>query len=181
MADDMTGLSSQELMRICDGFWTPATESYGRYVSAANELVTRGPEIRDWCRRLLVHPDYYARETGAFLLGELGKRRLLGEVEAAVVEELGSLTRRPVEDDGKELQAVDAAISALGEIGHLRGITFLRDVLFSDGERLGGDSQWAAADALGRLVGEPFIDSPDPVEAARRWLNGHMAPDPRPP
>jgi hypothetical protein len=133
-------LTSQELMAICDGYWVHATEPYGQFVAACNELVNRGPEIREWCRRLVAHPDYHARETGAFLLGQLGKRRLLGDMEAAVVAELGALTQRPVEEDGKELQAVDAAISGLAAIGHPGGIPFLRIVLFSDNEWLAGDS-----------------------------------------
>jgi HEAT repeat protein len=161
-------------MAICDRHWIPGrTVEYGEFVLAYNELSTRGPEIRDWCRGLLAHPDYNARESGAFLLGQLGKRHQLGDVEAAVVAELGALTQRPVEEDCKELQAVDAAIDALGEIGHPAGIPFLRTVLCSDDEWLSGDSQWAAAHSLGRLVGEPFGEAADPVAAARVWLVAH--------
>jgi hypothetical protein len=90
-----------------------------------------------------------------------------------VVEELGALTQRPVEEDGKELQAVDAAIGALAAIRHPAGITFLRAVLFAQDEWLAGDSQWNAADALGKLVGQPFMKAADPVEAARAWLEAH--------
>src|SRR5262245_28993477 len=161
-------------MAICDRHWIPGrTVEYGEFVLAYNELATRGPEIRDWCRGLLAHPDYDARECGAFLLGQLGQLRQLGEAEAAVVSELGALTQRPVEEDCKELQAVDAAIDALAEIGHPAGIPFLRVVLYSDDEWLSGDSRWAAAHSLGRLVGEPFSEATDPVAAARAWLSAH--------
>jgi HEAT repeat protein len=173
-------------MAICDDYWNTfvaaappgvrtawSLERYTRYVQALNELTQRGPEICDWCRRLLVHPDYNAREHGAFLLGQLGKRRLLGDAEASVVAELGALTQRPVEEDGKELQAVDAAICALADIGDPAGIPHLRAVLLS--ERLRGDSQWDAADALGRLVAQPFMESADPVGAARTWLETHTS------
>lgn len=167
-------LSSQELMTICDRHWIPGrTVEYGEFVLAYNELAIRGPEIRDWCRGLLTHPDYDARECGAFLLGQLGQRRQLGEAEAAVVAELGALTQRPVEEDCKELQAVDVAIDALAEIGHQAGIPFLRAVLFSDDEWLSGDFQWAAAHSLGRLVGESFGEAGNPVAAARAWLLAH--------
>src|SRR4051794_1284025 len=126
----MDHLSSQELMAICDDYWntlaaaTTLEESHSaqspercnRYTLAQHELAKRGAEIRDWCRRLLTHPDYDARELGAFLLGELGQRRQLGDAQLAVVAELGALTQRPVEEDCKETQAIDAAIWALAEI-----------------------------------------------------------------
>jgi hypothetical protein len=169
-------LSSDQLMAICDTFWAPSFGDYAEFVGAYNELATRGPEIRDWCRHLLTHPDYAARESGAFLLGKLGSRGQLGDVVEAVVAELGSLTRRPMETDGKESQAVDSAILALAEIGHPNGLPHLRAVLLSDASSLVGDSQWTAAGALGQMVGEPFMDSPDPVNAAREWMSSH--PDP---
>jgi len=167
----MRSLSSQELMTICDGHWIPGrTVEYGRFVEAYNELATRGPEIRDWSRGLLTHPDYDARECGAFLLGQLGGRGQLGSAVEAVVSELGALTRRPVEEDQKETQAIDAAIGALAEIGSPAGVQYLRAVLLSEDEFLLGDTQWGAADALERLVGEPFMETADPVGAARVWL-----------
>ena len=82
---------------------------------------------------------------------------------------------RPVEEDGKELQAIDAAISALAEIGDRGGIRFLRKALFADDEWLTGDTQWGAAEALEKLVGESFMTSPNPVEKARAWLQVHPA------
>ena len=167
---DVTALSSAELMAICDKFWLPGSGDHGEYVRAYNELHRRGPEIRDWCRGLLVHPDYWAREAGADLLGELGRRRQLGDAEAAVVAELGALTQRPVEEDSKEVQAIDAAIRALAAIGNPAGIPYLRGVLFSDAPFLEGDTQWDAAEALGQLVGQPFTEAPDRVQAARDWL-----------
>jgi HEAT repeat protein len=166
-------LSSEELMAICDGHWAPGTVEYGRFVAALNVLATRGSEIRDWCRGLLTHPDYDARECGAFLLGQLGGRGQLGDAVEAVVAELGALTRRPVEEDQKEMRAIDAAIGALAEIGSLAGVPHLRAVLLSEDEFLVGDTQWTAADALGRLVGEQFMEVGDPVDAARAWLESH--------
>src|SRR4051812_32937557 len=166
----MRSLSSRELMAICDGHWAPGTVEYGRFVAAYNELATRGPEILDWCRALLAHPDYDARECGAFLLGQLGARGQLGNAAEAVVAELGALTQRPVEEDQKETQAIDAAVGALAEIGSPSGVRHLRAVLLSEDEFLAGDTQWAAADALGRLVGEPFMEAADPVSTARAWL-----------
>jgi PBS lyase HEAT-like repeat len=170
---DMNALSSEKLMVICDRFWYPGTGDYGEFVLAYNVLATRGPEIRDWCRRLLTHPDYEAREPGAFLLGQLGFRKQLGDAVEAVIAELGALTRRPVEDDCKETQAISAAITALAKIGDPAGIPHLRAVLFSNDKYIVGDTQWTAADALAQLVGQNFMDRPDPVEAARVWLLSH--------
>ena len=180
----MKELSSQELMTICENYWaaiaagttldkSQAHVLYEHYVKAQTELAQRGVEIREWCRSLLTHPDYDARECGAFLLGELGKRHLLGEAEEKVVAELGALTKRPVKEDGKELQAIDAAIIALAAINNRWAIPFFRDILFSDDEWLMGDTQWSAACELGRLLSEPFNSSPEPIEAARAWLLAH--------
>lgn len=170
----MQSLSSQELMAICDGHWIPGrTVEYGPFVEAYNVLATRGPEIRDWCRGLLTHADYDARECGAFLLGQLGGRGQLGDAVETVVAELGALTRRPVEDDHKETQAIDAAVGALAEIGSPASVPHLRAVLLSEDEFLVGDTQWSAADALGKVVGEPFMEAADPVGAARVWLASH--------
>jgi HEAT repeat protein len=166
----MGSLTSEQLMAICDRFWAPGTGDYAKFVRAYNELAKRGTEIRDWCRSLLTHPDYRARESGAFLLGQLGSRGQLGDATDAVIAELGTLTRRPVEEDGKELQAVDSAIIALAAIGSPSAIPHLRTVLFSENEFLTGDAQWSAAEALGQLTKQPFMDSPDPVGAAREWL-----------
>ena len=174
-------------MAICDEYWSALADAtstaeareaqsfmhYNRYVAALNELTKRGPEIRDWCRGLLVHPDYDAREQGAFLLGLLGRRKQFGDAEMDVIAELAALTRRPIEEDGKEVQAVDAAVGALADIGHPAGIPAIRAVILSEDEWLNGDSQWSAAGALGRLVGQSFMDSPDPVAAARAWLAAH--------
>jgi HEAT repeat protein len=166
--------SSEELMGICDGHWIPGgTVEYGPFVAAYNELATRGPEIRDWCRRLLTHPDYDARECGAFLLGQLGSRGQLGDAVEAVIAELGALSRSPIEEDQKETQAIDAAIEAQAEIGSPSGVRHLRAVLLSADEFLVGDTQWSAADALGRLVGEVFMETADPVGAAQAWLSSN--------
>jgi HEAT repeat protein len=180
----MHDLSTRELMAICESWWiwlatsggghsAEVSERHERYVLAHNELAERGPEVRDWARSLLSHPDYEARETGAFLLGRLGSRRLLGDAEEDIIAEVGALTRRPVEEDGKEVQAIDSAIRALGAIGDRLGIPYLRDVLFSKDPWLRWDTQWTAAEALGQLVGQSFMDTPDPEGSARAWLGAH--------
>lgn len=133
----------------------------------------RGPEIRDSCRELLAHPDYSARESGAFLLGRLGSRGQHGGAAVAVVSELGALTRRLVEEDAKELQAIGAAADELAEIGSTADVLPLRAVLLSKDEFLVEDTQWDAAAALVRLVGQPFMEADDSLIAARAWLASH--------
>ena len=181
----MQALSSQELMGICDAHFFTAEEiahfgepdlpqrqreSYSRYVLALNELWNRGEEVREWARELLVHADFDAREAGAGLLGRLAERQLLGAVQEQVVAELGALIQRPVEADMKEMQAVDVAISALGKIDHVHAIQYIGWILFSTWPEHQGDTQWGAAYALGGLVGVPFMEYAEPVEAAREWL-----------
>ncbi len=180
------GVPTRDLMAICERYWRgldPAPSAidpeswrasslrHNECVRAINALGKRGPEVRDWARGLLVHPDYDARETGAWLLGELGSKGQLGEALEAVIDELAALIDRPFEDDfPKGSQAIDAAIIAVSEIGYSAGIRVLRHVLFSTRMEHEGDTQWMAAGSLEKLVGEPFMKASDPVEAARAWL-----------
>jgi hypothetical protein len=179
---------TRELMAICDRYWSHLDQDsgaidqetwgafrvrYKEYVRALNALGNRGSEVRDWARALLVHPDYDARESGAWLLGALGSEGQLGEAVESVIDELAALIDRPIEKDHKEIQAIDVAIMALGMIGHSKGIPILRHVLFSTRREYRGDTQWGAAGVLGKLVGESFMKAGDPVGAARAWLLEH--------
>jgi hypothetical protein len=185
--------STENLMAICEAYWDylaqprrpgiegpvdqacageEARDHYHRYVCAANELGNRELEIQDWARRLLRHPDYEACEIAAWWIGQLGIRGQLDAVED-VVDELEALVNRPVGEESKERQAVDAAITAIGKIGHPKGLPVLRRVLFSTEWYHKDDTEWAATDALGKLIGRRFMDEPDPVGAARAWLQSH--------
>jgi hypothetical protein len=182
------GIPSEDHMAICEMYWDrmsrPATsekdipsivEGYRQYVLAVNALGNRGTEIHDWARRLLIHTDYDARETGAWLIGELGKRGQLGDAIEGVVEELAALVDRPIEEDSKESQAIDAAIISLGKTGHPKAIPILRHVLTSGKREHDGDTAWTAAETLSMMTGEPFMEASDPVEAARAWSRAHPA------
>jgi hypothetical protein len=189
------GIPTSELMAICEQFWehlslppnpeapqmftTPFPEEftrrYNEYVRAVNALGNRGPEVRDWARRLLVHAEYDARETGAWLLGELGRKGQLGDMVETVVDELAILIDRPFDDDPpKEAQAITAAVMALARVGYPKGISILRRLLFSTTREHDGDLQWDAALALGLLLGEPFHQAKEPIEAARAWFQTHQ-------
>ena len=180
---DYANLSSQALMDLCNAYFLTSEEvnaekngtpgfqyrkrDYATYASASKELAKRGREVIEWARRLLTHPDYDARELGATLLGFLGERRELGSREDQIVDDLCKLATRPLNYDGKELQAVSAAIDALGRIGNRRSIATLVKVLSDTSD---GDSQWMAADALGKILHVPFAQEEDPVASAQQWL-----------
>jgi HEAT repeat protein len=190
-ASSVQKVSSQNLMAVCDAYWTalgqPRTgtlaeslssekenRKYNVYVEAITELSTRGPEILEWAGARLKHPEYDAREQAAFLLGELGARAQLGERRDAVVKALCNLAVRPKVEDGKELQANAAALMALGKIGDRRIISVAKRLL-TDPEWDDDEIQWEAANVLGEITGESFGGEEDPVEAARQWLHDHSA------
>lgn len=175
----------ETLTDICDAYWDsvleephgsikePVSPSLGReYRRAINQLVKRGPEILDWVITRLRHPNYDARETTAWLAGELGSRNQLGEKHRVVIDELNWLATRLPEEDIKEAQANASAVLALGKVGDRQGIVALRHILTTP-EWEGDDLQWDAADVLGQLVGESFVDSEDRVEAAKEWLRAN--------
>jgi HEAT repeat protein len=106
-------------------------------------------------------------------IGQLGARCQLAGVVEDVIEELRELANRPVVDDSKERQAIDAAVIAIAKIGDPKGVDVLRGVLFSTEWYHRDDTRWGAADALGTLVSQQFVDEPDPVQSAREWLRSH--------
>jgi hypothetical protein len=179
---------TSELMAICERYWNLLHQDsdltspeawrksvgvYNEYVRALNALGNRGPVVRDWARGLLTHPEYDARECGAWLLGELGSKGQLDPWVRSVIDELAVLIDRPIDEDTKERQAIDAAISALGKIGRPAAIPILRHVLDSNKMEHEDDTKWHATEALGELVGEPFMTAGDPPAAARAWLMEH--------
>lgn len=201
-----TGLEDapqETLVRICEEYWaclnqppfeeikdpaervnamidealsTEGTQRRNTYVLATNELGARGSEILEWARRQLSHPDYEAREMAAWWIGQLGTRDQLGSDVEEVIDELGALANRPVGEENKERQAIDGAVMAIGKTGHRKGIAVLRGVLFSTEWYHEDDTKWNAADALGKLVGQSFMDQADPVESARQWLENNIEP-----
>jgi hypothetical protein len=188
---DADSVSTRKLIDICERYWKrfepdcsdqdaitddehQPYESYENYQLAVKALVNRGPEVRDWARRILSHHDYCARQTGAWLLGELGQRGELGDAIGKVIIELEKLINRPFDDDPpKEATAIDLAIAALAKIGDARGVAVIRQVLFSKRLEHEGDTQWEAVDSLEKLTGESFSKSDNRLESARKWLQAH--------
>lgn len=176
------------LTAICDAYWnsflddsnvapedafsTSSVRDYNQYVNAINELSVRGPEILDWAIARVRHVGYDAREQVAWLLGALASKNQLGEKRQTVIDELTWLATRSIEDDTKEAQANSAAVIALGKTGDLRAVTALRHILTVP-EWDPDDLQWEAAEILGELAGESFMDCDEPVAVARDWLQRH--------
>jgi hypothetical protein len=183
---ELDNVSSQTLMKICDDYWSwlaqpmvhttagvaEAKERYRNHVLAVNQLSLRGPEILDWAGARVAHDDYDAREQAAFLIGEVARRHPLGDRLGAVVRALSQLAVRPVSLDCKEAQANHGAVLSLGKIGDRKAIWALRHVLTA-AEWEGDEIQSDAAEALGSVLGEPFADCEDPVDAAQDWLRSH--------
>jgi HEAT repeat protein len=177
--------SARKLTAICETYWdsldfsskstsqADAPVQYQSYRRAVEKLSTHGEEIRDWARRMLGHRRYDAREQAAYLLGQLGARGELGDAEDAIIDELDELAHWDIAHDGKERQAIDAAVQAIGAIGNRRGVEVLRKILGSDKEHHQDETAWTAAEALGLLLREPFMQADDPVAAARAWLKRH--------
>src|SRR5258708_16998670 len=114
------GIPTRKLIAICERYWKcleqdgykqELYEPYEDFQLAVYALGSRGPEVREWARKILSHRDYCARETGAWLLGELGERGELGDVTGTVITELERLINRPFDEDPpKEATAIDLAI-----------------------------------------------------------------------
>lgn len=181
-------ISTTKLMATCEQYWKwldeikdveieftrKEHERYNNYKLAVNALGDRGSAVRDWARKLLSHSDYCARETGAWLLGELGQRGELGDATGKVISELEKLINRPFDDDPpKEATAIDLAIAALAKIGDRSGVAVIRQVLFSKKLEHEGDTQWEAVDALEKLTGQSFSEPDNRVDTARKWLQAH--------
>lgn len=180
---------ARKLTAVCDSYWealarpregtladavssADGTRAYNDYVSAINELANRGPEILQWAAARLMHPESDAREQAAFLVGEIAARHEVGENRDQIVKSLCKLAIRPMEEDGKEVQANSAALTALAKIGDRRAIVAIERILNSP-EWEDDEIQFDAAESLGQLVGESFENNDDPVAAARQWLKTH--------
>lgn len=179
-------VSSDRLMSICDSYWDSlgkdahfedafspgALVGYNEYVSAINELGKRGMEIWSWAVARIHHSEYDAREQAAWLIGELGARGELKEQLDQAIGELSWLATRQWGDETKEVQANTAAVMALAKIADYRAVPALREILTSS-YWADDDLSWDAADALGQIVGENFMEQESPEAAARDWLDSH--------
>lgn len=75
-------------------------------------------------------------------------------------------------EDGKEFEANCAAIMALHQIKTDEAIEALKRIVTCPlWDEMGGDDcQWEAASALSERVGQPFMVSDNPVQAAINWV-----------
>jgi HEAT repeat protein len=130
-----------------------------RRVEANWGLISRREEAIPFAMKMLSSPNPDIREDGAGVLAELGR-------DERVVDELLRAL-----DKETEHQPRDAMIHALGQLKSRHAIPFLAEVI-RDPET-DGDTRWDAADALGKIVGHRFDRQPEPISAARHWLEDH--------
>jgi hypothetical protein len=176
----LDGASTDTLQSLCDGYWNSFLDEEksdddstvirdGNIPIRALEILKmRGAEVLPWARERLTHRGYDAREHAAWLIGELAAKGLLGSERDAVAKQLAELATRPWEEDPKEIQANDSAVMALRRIGGPICISTLKKILVSP-EWDQDDLQWNAAEMLSEVVGQPFMQSEDPVRAAKEW------------
>jgi len=176
-----TGLAdagTDDLIQVCEQYWdylsgsnsSQAKVSYSDYVNATNELRNRGNKSADWALKNLGHRSYQAREICAWLVGEYILQGAYENDLEKALEPLIVLANRPIEEDNKEVQAVAAAIQALGKSKHPKALEAIGKILHSDDPLHDSDTKWGAAEALSEITGEPFMSAEDPIKAAKEWL-----------
>jgi hypothetical protein len=179
--DVLDDAPTQVLTTLCDDYWDsflPANdeESVIRdsrvHYRALEILAARGNEALRWARQRLTHTGYDAREDSASLIAQWAERDLLRPDKDAVARELVTLAVTPPEADSKEAQAASVALHALSIIGGPHCMAAVREVLTSSAWDE-DDNQWECAEILSGLTNQPFMDSEDPVAAAKSWLKAN--------
>lgn len=166
------------LMALCDDYWNTflveaEDDSFLRDSSVhrrAFEILTvRAGDALPWARQRLSHPGYDAREDAAALIAQWAENGSLGHEKEATARELVTLAITPPSEDTKEAQAASMALRALALIGGRHCLSAVRHVLTSS-DWNGDDNQWDCAEILAELTREPFMQSDDPVRAAKVWI-----------
>jgi len=169
------------LMALCDDYWNSFLgqandDSFVRDSSVHRRVIeilaTRAGEALPWARQRLSHPGYDAREDVASLIAQWAENGSLGHEKEATARELVTLAITPPRDDTKEAQAASMALRALTVIGGPHCLAAVRHVLTS-ADWDGDDNQWDCAEILAESTGEVFMQSDDPVRAAKEWLENH--------
>jgi hypothetical protein len=169
------------LMALCDDYWNSFLaeaddDSFVRDSSvhrrALEILATRAGDALPWARQRLSHPGYDAREDVASLIAEWAENDSLGHEKEATARELVTLAITPPKEDTKEAQAASMALRALAVIGGPHCLAAVRHVLASP-DWDNDDNQWDCAEILAESTGEPFMQSDDPVLAAKEWIENH--------
>jgi HEAT repeat protein len=126
-------------------------------VEATWGLISRRHEAVPFALEMLRSPNPDIREDGAGILAQIGK-------DQAAVDAL--LTS--VQDESEDVPR-DVMIDALGHLRDRRAIPFLAEIIRNPATD--GDTRCGAVDALGRIARRRFDRQPDPVGAARDWLD----------
>ncbi|QDU80968.1 hypothetical protein Pla110_27050 [Polystyrenella longa] len=176
----LTGADTSVLTAICDDYW-------GSFLVAQDVSIIRHPDVHHraleilttrkneavtWACQRLKHENYEAREDAASLIAQLARKGALLDDEQVVAKELRILAVTPPREDSKEAQAATAALIALSIIGGTECMAAVRHVITS-ADWDDDDNQWECAEILANHTNESFMDSEDPVAAAKEWLQEH--------
>lgn len=181
----LDGASTKVLTALCDDYWnsylaTNDDESFIRdsqvHQRTLEIIATRGNEGLKWALERLSHAGYDAREDSASLIGQLAENDMLGDDKEAISGELLKLAVTPPREDTKEAQAASVALRALSIIGGAACMAAVRQVLASS-DWDDDDNQWECAEMLAELTNESFMDTEDPVAAAKSWLDANPEND----
>ena len=132
--------------------------AFATRVQATWGMIAKGAAAVPHALRMLQHPDRDAREDGAAILAEVGR-------QAEAVDSLLEALERETSSEAR-----DSMIQALGRMRARKAIPTLGGIILS--EATDGDTRHSAIEALGRIVRKRFLAAPDPVGAAREWLDG---------
>jgi len=178
--DLLDNAPTEVLSELCDDYWNcllVARTEFDKFIipdfrvhrRAIEIIATRGTDALLWARKRLSHADYFAREDAAGLIHQWARAGQLGRSTEAVAVELLTLAVTPPKEDCKEAQAASAALLALSIIGGSACRAAVRHVLTS-ADWDDDENQWLCAEILAKAENKPFMDTENPIEAARSWL-----------
>jgi len=179
--DTLDEASTAALISLCEDYWNsylctnddePVIRDSQVHRQALEIISKRGNEGLAWARESLSHAGYDAREDSAWLISQFAENDRLGDDKEAIASELVTLAVTPPQDDTKEAQAATVALRALSIIGGPATLAAARQILTSS-DWEDDDNQWECAGILADLTNESFMETEDPVAAAKAWLDAN--------
>ncbi|MCG6155237.1 hypothetical protein [Rubinisphaera margarita] len=173
--------STTALISLCEDYWNsclctnedePIIRDSQVHRHALEIISKRGNEGLAWARESLSHAEYEAREDSVWLISQLAENDRLGDDKEAIASELVTLAVTPPQDDTKEAEAAAVALRALSVIGGSAILAAVRQILTSS-DWDDDDNQWECAEILAELTNETFMETEDPVAAAKAWLSAN--------
>jgi hypothetical protein len=135
------------------------SNAYHNRVVATWGMIAKGTASVPYALTMLKSKNPDIREDGAGVLMGIGKQPAVMEALLAAL------------DHEMESQPRDVIISALGKMKDKRAIPALARIIRQPD--VDGDTRWCAIESLGDIVRKQLTSTPNPVEAALRWLDSH--------